>query len=506
MGHARLSVLRDAQDLLEVLVGYFRQGLADNEFCMWVTSEPLGVEEARSALRRVVPDLDDRIRRGQIEFLDYREWYSAGGRFDAERVLQGWAKKEREALARGYEGVRLTGNASWLDKANWEAFFDCEAVVNTVIGTHRMLALCTYSFDQCRGVEMFDVLRNHPLALVRKGGRWEVIQSPLQRKTEESLRQSERRQRAILDTIPDPAWLKDKEGRFLAVNAAWCQFLGLDAGEVLGKTGFDFLPREVAVKFEEQDRTIMQSGHPLQHEELLRGKDAQMVWFEAIVSPLYDDHGEVVGTTGLARDITERKQAEEALRASEERFRVTFDKAPVGMVIGVGDGIIAQANRALCCILGYSQEELVGRHVRDFVYPEDQELSGPFVKRLLAGEIPSFTLEKRYLRKERPTVLGSGDDRSGTRPKGRGHICLGYCGGYHRPQAGRARASAGQARCRSRQPCQKRVPRQYESRASYPHDGCSGIFRYIAHAPSYLKANNVTLWRRFRKTGKHCWD
>ena len=66
------------------------------------------------------------------------------------------------------------------------------------------------------------------------------------KKTEEALQTSERRQKAILDTIPDPAWLKDKEGRFLAVNPAWCRFFGIDAKDALGKTAFEFFPPEVA--------------------------------------------------------------------------------------------------------------------------------------------------------------------------------------------------------------------------------------------------------------------
>jgi PAS domain S-box-containing protein len=70
------------------------------------------------------------------------------------------------------------------------------------------------------------------------------------------------------------------------------------------------------------------------------------------------------------------------------------------MVIGVGDGVVVQANRAVCRMTGYTEEELIGQHVRDLTHPEDRELSGPFVKRLMAGEIPSFRLEKRYLRKD----------------------------------------------------------------------------------------------------------
>ena len=113
-----------------------------------------------------------------------------------------------------------------------------------------------------------------------------------------------------------------------------------------------------------------------------------------------DERGNPLRLAVVITDITERKRAEETLRASEERFRVTFEEAPVGMAICVGDGVIVKANRALCRMGGYTQEELIGRHVRDFTHPEDRQLSEPFVKRLLTGEIPSFTLEKRFLRKD----------------------------------------------------------------------------------------------------------
>ena len=94
-----------------------------------------------------------------------------------------------------------------------------------------------------------------------------------------------------------------------------------------------------------------------------------------------------------------KETAEEALRASEERFRVTFEEAPVGMAICGSGGVITKINRALCRISGYSEEELVGRDIRDLSHPEDREMSSPLLKRLIVGEIPGFTLERRYLRK-----------------------------------------------------------------------------------------------------------
>jgi len=80
------------QDLLEILIPYFKAGLENNEFCMWVTSEPLSTEEAKEAMRKEVNDLDQYMAKGQMEILDYSQWYTKSGRFDAEEALAGWVK------------------------------------------------------------------------------------------------------------------------------------------------------------------------------------------------------------------------------------------------------------------------------------------------------------------------------------------------------------------------------------------------------------------------------
>ena len=95
------------EDLMDILVPYFKAGLENNEFCIWVTSQPLEVEEAKEALRRAVPDIDVYLEKGQIEIIPYTDGYIKEGVFDSERVLNGWVEKLNQALDSGYDGMRL---------------------------------------------------------------------------------------------------------------------------------------------------------------------------------------------------------------------------------------------------------------------------------------------------------------------------------------------------------------------------------------------------------------
>ena len=133
---------------------------------------------------------------------------------------------------------------------------------------------------------------------------------------EEALNESLYRQKAILDNIPDPAWLKDAEGRYLAVNKAWCDLMGKQEFDVIGKQSKDFFPADCAEQYHAAERRIIRSCMPRRAEEHLPNSDGGSTWFETIVAPLLCEKGAVVGTTGIARDITKRKRAEEALSAS----------------------------------------------------------------------------------------------------------------------------------------------------------------------------------------------
>ena len=163
------------KDLMDILVPYFKTGLENNEFCVWITSIPLSEKEAEKAMRRAVPDFDQYLKRGQIEIASYDGWYLKEGSFSLQRVLNVWVDKLNQASAKGYDGLRITGNTFWLKKRDWKSFADYEAEVDRVIHKYRMIAICTYSIDKCGANEVLDVVARHCTGLILREGKWETV-------------------------------------------------------------------------------------------------------------------------------------------------------------------------------------------------------------------------------------------------------------------------------------------------------------------------------------------
>ncbi|AKB27388.1 sensory transduction histidine kinase [Methanosarcina siciliae T4/M] len=161
------------EDLTDILLPYFKSGLENNEFCFWVTSQPLEAEEAKEALRTVIPDIDVHLEKGQIEIIPYTQVYVNEGIFDSEKVINGWAKKLELALSKGYDGLRVAGATSWLKKEDWDDFVAYEKKADASIGKKPMISLCPYFLEICSAADILDVAFNHQSALIKRDGKWE---------------------------------------------------------------------------------------------------------------------------------------------------------------------------------------------------------------------------------------------------------------------------------------------------------------------------------------------
>ena len=128
------------------------------------------------------------------------------------------------------------------------------------------------------------------------------------------LRKIEHQQKAILDNIPDIAWLKDTQGRFIAVNEPFAKACGFKVEEIIGKTDLDIWPKELALNYRADDQDVMMSKKRKCVQERLVSQGAGEQWIETIKTPFFDDHGMVIGTTGIARNISLHKSETERLR------------------------------------------------------------------------------------------------------------------------------------------------------------------------------------------------
>lgn len=166
------------EDLLDTATAYFKAGLDSNEFCVWAVSPPITEEDAWTALRGSVPDLSGRRTAEQVEILRGNEWYLKEDRFDLKRITAGWSEKLSQALALGYEGLRVSGNAFWFERNQWKEFSEYELELDRSLAGQRMIVMCTYSLRESRAVDVLDVVRAHNFTLARRSGEWEFLESP----------------------------------------------------------------------------------------------------------------------------------------------------------------------------------------------------------------------------------------------------------------------------------------------------------------------------------------
>ncbi len=175
----------------------------------------------------------------------------------------------------------------------------------------------------------------------------------VRKQAEAALKESENRLRALVRTLPDLVWLKDQEGTFLLCNSRFESYFGASEKEIIGKTDYDFVDKELADHFRKHDKISMAEGKPSKNEEEVTfAEDGHRELLETIKTPMYDSDGRLAGVLGIGRDITDRARAEKEKLKMEEQYHQAQKVESIGRLAG---GVAHDYNNALNVIIGFTE-------------------------------------------------------------------------------------------------------------------------------------------------------
>lgn len=226
------------------------------------------------------------------------------------------------------------------------------------------------------------------------------------KRAEEAMRQSEERYRNLVESLPDIVYVHVNE-KLVYINPAGMRAMGANSvDEIIGISMWDLLAPDFHQVVIERLANIdkLKSASPMIEEQFV-GVDGRLIDVEVMGIPFSFEGQESILV--IAREIEERKRAQDALRHSEERFRSIFEGANIGIIVTDSTGFPISFNAAYERLFGYSAEELQYKPIRTMSHPDDVEVNAPYISQLIEGKIDRYQIEKRYTRKDGHTIWAS---------------------------------------------------------------------------------------------------
>ncbi|OGP66889.1 MAG: hypothetical protein A2W27_08600 [Deltaproteobacteria bacterium RBG_16_44_11] len=315
---------------------------------------------------------------------------------DALRQSEERYRTVLEEIEEGYYEINLQGNFTFVSDAicatlgysreeligmNYKTYVPEEEIKNT----YRIWR---------KAYQTGETIKWYPLINIRKDGRRIAVEDSMvplrdkegkiigfkgvtrdvteRRRMEDAIRLSEEKYRTILENMEEGYFELDLEGNYTFVNEANCRFLGYTKEELVGMNSRQHMDEETAKKLSQLYYELYRTGKPIKSLEVESfRKDKTKVVYETSASLIRDSEGKPIGFRGVSRDITARKQAEAALRKSEEKYRTILENIEDGYYEVDLAGNFTFFNDSMCQILGYTKEELMGMNNRQFTDKEN---------------------------------------------------------------------------------------------------------------------------------------
>ncbi|NPV87192.1 MAG: PAS domain S-box protein [Anaerolineae bacterium] len=395
------------EERLSALLAYTLQGLQAGQKVMCfadanTASHILTILDAQGTA------VHEHTARGQLVFLEKESVYLPKGYFDPEDMIDRLRAEEAQALAEGYTGLRVAGEMRWALQGapGSERLIEYEAKLNRFFPGSHCLALCQYDMRRFPAQILLDILSTHPLAAVgsvlyenfyyippeeflRSDREAAILHRQLKNLTGHSY-EAQQLMRAVLDNTQTLMVYMDTRFNIIYVNRAFTQLSGKEAEQYHGKNLFDVFPSQPM-------RPVLE--HALVSGQPQRGCfEDRLGWWDWCLVPIKNAAGGVEALLLTGENVTQRKQAEAALQASEKRFRDLVETSP-NCILVVQDGKYVYANPASTRLLGYTPEEFIGMEALSIIHPDDRPKLVERMRSVAQGS-PNPPLQMRVIKKD----------------------------------------------------------------------------------------------------------
>ncbi len=224
-----------------------------------------------------------------------------------------------------------------------------------------------------------------------------------QKKYEEALIQAKAQQRALLDNMPALAWFKDINGVYLSVNQKFCELNNKKFKDIIGKTDYEIWYKDLADKILNEDLKVITQRRTISNEVKFANNEGEQFELEIYKTPVFDQNNNIIGTTGYATDILEKKKSEFELKTEKIYFENLFNNSPEAIVIADINSNVLRINKQFTKMFQFTEEEIIGRNIDEIISEETEiEFAHSITQQIQFGKNSSF--ETVRLRKDRTKI------------------------------------------------------------------------------------------------------